>query len=87
MQIIGLHKNVHKLYAWARTQECLDVYRIKYEGQVRHWEDLRAEGVCVAKCAEFVGISRATYYRHKRILNNLAQGTIPPSKAPKHHNE
>jgi len=42
MQIIGLHKNVYKLYAWARTQECLDVYRIKYEGQVRQWEDLRA---------------------------------------------
>ena len=87
MQIIGLHKNVYKLYSWARTQECLDVYRIKYEGQVRHWEALRAEGVCVAKCAEFVGISRATYYRHKRILKNLAQGIIPPSKAPKHRNK
>jgi hypothetical protein len=57
MQIIGLHKNVYTLYAWARTQECFDVYRIKYEGQVRHWEDLRVESVCVAKCAEFVGIS------------------------------
>jgi putative transposase len=87
MQIIGLHKNVYKLYAWARTQECLDVYRIKYEGQVRHWEALRTEGVCVAKCAEFVGISRATYYRHKRILKNLAQGIIPPSKAPKRCNK
>ena len=87
MQIIGLHKNVYKLYAWARTQECLDVYRIKYEAQVRHWEALRAEGVCVAKCAAFVGISRATYYRHKRILKNLAQGIIPPSKAPKHRNK
>jgi putative transposase len=59
MQIIGLNKNVYELYAWARTQECLDVYRIKYDGQVRHWGSLRAEGVCVAKCAEFVGISRA----------------------------
>ena len=43
MQIIGLHKNVYKLYAWARTQECLDAYRIKYEDRVRHWEALRAE--------------------------------------------
>ena len=45
MQIIGLHKNVYKLYAWARTQECLDAYRIKYEDRVQQWDDLRAEGV------------------------------------------
>ena len=44
MQIMRLHKNVYKLYAWARTQECLDAYRIKYEGSVRDWETLRAEG-------------------------------------------
>jgi putative transposase len=87
MQIIGLHKNVYKLYAWARTQECLDVYRIKYEGQVRQWDDLRTEGVSLSKCAEFVGISRATYYRHKRILKDLAQAIIPPSKAPKRCNK
>ena len=24
MQIKGLHKNIYKLYAYARTQECLD---------------------------------------------------------------
>jgi hypothetical protein len=59
------------------------VYGIKYKGQVYHWGDLCAEGVCAAKCAELVGISRATYYRHTRILNNLEQGIIPPSKAPK----
>jgi putative transposase len=65
----------------------LDVYRIKNEGQVSHWKNLPTEGVCVAKCAEFVGISRATYYRLKRILKDLAQGIIPPSKAPKHRNK
>ena len=68
MQIIRHHKNVYKFYVWARTQEWLDAYRIKYEGSVRDWEALRAEGVCVAKCAEFVGISRSTYYRQKRVL-------------------
>ena len=35
MQIKVLHKNVYKLYAYARTQECLDVYRKKYEDKVR----------------------------------------------------
>ena len=87
MQIIGLHKNVYKLYAWARTQECLDAYRIKYEDTVRQWEALRAEGVCLAKCAEFVGISRSSYYRYKRVLKDLAQGIAPPSKAPKRRNK
>jgi putative transposase len=87
MQIIRLHKNVYKFYAWARTQECLDAYRIKYEGSVRDWEALRAEGVCVAKCAEFVGISRSTYYRQKRVLRDLARAIMPPSKAPIHRNK
>jgi hypothetical protein len=40
MQIKGLHKNIYKLYAYARTQECLDVYRKKYESKVHKWEKL-----------------------------------------------
>ena len=60
MQILRQHKNVYKLYAWARTQESLDAYRIKYEDRVRHWNALRAEGVSLTKCAEFVGISHAS---------------------------
>ena len=87
MQIHGLHKNIYKLYAWARTQECLDAYRIKYETSVRHWQALRGEGVSEAKCAEFSGISRATYFRRKRILRALAEGIVPPSKAPKRRNK
>ncbi len=27
MQIKYLHKNIYKLYSYARTQECLDAYR------------------------------------------------------------
>ncbi len=29
--------NIYRLYAWARTQECLDVYRRKHEDAVRRW--------------------------------------------------
>lgn len=87
MQIHGLHKNIYKLYAWARTQECLDAYRVKYETGVGRWEALRAEGVSVAKCAEFCGISRATYFRRKQVLRALAEGVLPPSKAPKRRNK
>jgi transposase InsO family protein len=31
---------------------------------------------------EVVGISRATYYRHKKILTDLEHGKTPPSKRP-----
>ena len=54
---------------------------MQYEDTVGKWAVLRAQGVCVSKCAEFVGISRATYYRYKRILKALEQGVMPLSKA------
>ena len=53
MQIKGLHKNIYKLYAYARTQECLDVYRQKYGDHVRKWQKLKAEGVSDKLCQEF----------------------------------
>ncbi len=87
MQIHGLHKNIYKLYSYARTQECLDAYRQQYEDKVRHWTDLKAEGVCDAKCQKFVGMSRSTYYRHKQVLDKLRHGIAPPSKRPKRVNK
>ena len=56
MQIHGLHKNVYRLYRYARTQECLDAYRQQHEDKVRRWEGLKAEGVCDAKCQQSAGI-------------------------------
>jgi transposase InsO family protein len=83
MQIKSHHKNVYKLYAYARTQECLDAYRKGREDSVRQWETLKAEGVCDRVCKEFTGISRATYYRYKAVLKTLEKGRTPPSKKPK----
>lgn len=83
MQIKSHHRNVYKLYAYARTQECLDAYRKGRKDKVRRWETLKAEGVCDATCKEFTGISRATYYRYKAVLRALEKGRKPPSKKPK----
>ena len=47
MQIKGLHKNIYRLYAYARTQECLEVYRQKYLHQVQRWEKLGSQGVSI----------------------------------------
>lgn len=87
MQIKGLHKNIYRLYAYSRTQECLDIYRKKYEEKVRRWETLISEGVSIETAQEFLGFSRATYYRMKRILKDLEKGIVPPSKRPKKVNK
>lgn len=87
MQIRGLHKNIYRLYAYARTQECLDAYRAAYLEPVRTWQRLKAENVSDPTCQEITGISRATYYRHKKILKDLDNGILPPSKRPRHVNQ
>jgi transposase InsO family protein len=87
MQIKYLHKNIYRLYSYARTQECLDAYRSKHEKAVREWEELKAEGVCDKKCAQFTGISRSSYYRYKHVLRRLERDMTPPSKRPKHRNK
>lgn len=83
MQIIHLHKNIYKLYSWARPQETLDIYRKLYEDSVKSWEKLKKEGVSDEVAAEFSAMSRATYFRRKRRLKELREGMIPPSKKPK----
>lgn len=87
MQIKYLHKNVYRLYAYSRTQECLDFYRKKYEDKVRRWEKLHSEGINVKISYEILGFSRATYYRMKKILTDLEKGILPPSKKPKKVNK
>ena len=87
MQIKCLPKNVYRFYACSRSQDCLDAYRREIEESVRAWESLRAEGVSEAKCAVFTGISRASYYRRRACLKDLAHGQVPPSKAPRKRNK
>lgn len=83
MQIKRLHKNIYKLYAYSRTQECLDVYRKLDEDKVRKWEKLKQAGVCDQTTQELSGLSRASYYRARKRLQSLAKGILPPSKKPK----
>lgn len=87
MQIKYPHKTIYKLYSYARKQECLEAYKKKYEEQVVLWQKLRDESVTDKVCKEISGISRATYFRHKKILKNLEQGILPSSKRPKRINK
>lgn len=82
MQIKRLHKNIYKLYSYSRTQECLEVYRREYEEPVQKWDKLKSQGVDYKTIQDVIGLSRATYYRHRKILKNLEKGISPPSKRP-----
>lgn len=87
MQIKGLHKSIYKLYAYARKQEVLDEYLKKYQHIVTQWDELKAAGTDPKKIPDFVGYSRATYFRAKKIIKNLHAGITPPSKARIHRNK
>jgi len=87
MQIHGLHKNVYKLYAYARTQECLETYRTTYQARVNAWSSLKKEGVSDRVAKTFVGCSRSSYYRSKQVLKLLDRGIPPPSKRPRKVNK
>lgn len=87
MQIKGLHGNVYKLCKYLGTQENLDKIRILFEKEVRHWAMLKAQGVEDKVCQKVIGISRATYYRYRKTLENLQKGIFPPSKRPKNLNK
>lgn len=87
MQIKSQPRIIHKLYAYSRTQECLDAYRQKYKEGVDLWERLKEEGVSKSLMQDLSGISRASYYRHKKILHKLDEGILPPSKKPKRLNK
>jgi len=87
MQIKRLHKNIYRLYAYSRPQECLDAYSRQDEEKVRKWQKLKQEGVCHKTAQEFVGFSKASYYRARQRLKSLAKGILPPSKKPKKLNK
>ena len=83
MQIFGLHRNIYRLANYSLRAENKDKYYRRYEEPVLNWNKLKSEGVSNKLAAEFCGISRATYFRHRRVLLNLRENVYPPSKAPK----
>ena len=87
MQIKGLHRNIYRLYRYARPQECLEKYRKLYQISVDKWCEAKENGGTDAFAKKYAGISRATYFRRKKILTDLNKGIVPPSKRPKRVNK
>jgi len=87
MQIKALHKNVYKLYAYARTQESVATLGHKHRERVERWNSLKNEWLSDAACARLAGFSRASYYRSCAALTKLQRGITLPSKARKRQNK
>jgi len=82
MQIRALHKNIYKAAKKGLFFENIKPYLEKYLPNVEKWQKLK--GIDHKTKQSVVGISRATYYRHKQHLQRLRKGTLPPSKRPIH---
>ncbi|GHU14571.1 hypothetical protein FACS189449_11440 [Alphaproteobacteria bacterium] len=54
------------------------------EKLVNNWEALKQRGIDVETQQKTLGFSRATYYRKRKLLQDLRDGIMPPSKRPKH---
>ena len=83
MQIKGLHKGIYTLSHRALRQERIDHYQKRYGEPVKKWESLKKAGVADTVAQAFSGVSRATYYRYRKVLKNLDRGIFPVSRAPK----
>jgi predicted transcriptional regulator len=65
------------------TEEILISLIEQTEKVVRGWEALSESGSDVKAIQSALGVSRATYYRKKKVLWNLDRGIFPPSKRPR----
>ena len=84
MRIIYLPKKIYKLYDYARSHNVWHEYREKYGKVVDDYTYYRKEyGVSHCDLQKQFGISRATYYRRKKVLKALDSGVfVEPFSKP-----
>jgi DNA-binding MarR family transcriptional regulator len=87
MQIRYLHKNIYKLYSYAKKQECWDYYEKLYKESLELYEKCQEDDTCSELRKKLGVVSRATYFRRKKILSDIKRGISPPSKRPQKVNQ
>ena len=81
MQIIALPKNFYKICRYAERHNIFHKFREKYEDSIRKWTYLRKKyKMSFEDLAKQCGFSRATYYRRRKMLEELDLGKVPQSK-------
>ena len=83
MQIFGLHKNIYKIANYSLQQEIRDESIVLRQKVFRDWELLKSRGVPITEISRITGISRATYYRRKKLVQLYGlKGFLDRSKRP-----
>jgi hypothetical protein len=77
------HKKDCKSQEEASTEKKLAELIEQTQKLVNDWDTLKNQGVDVETLQKTLGFSRATYYRKRKLLQNLLMGIMPPSKRPK----
>jgi putative transposase len=82
MQIQRMPMCFFKLANYGDRYKAKEPYLKKYGPQVDAWNKLTEEKVSTQTKQIFVGISRATYFRYKKVLKQIQKGMFPRTKRP-----
>ena len=81
MRIITLPRNFYKVHRYAERHKIFHEFREKYEDSIREWTYLRRKyRMSFEDLSTQFGFSRATYYRKRKILEELDEGKAPVRK-------
>jgi hypothetical protein len=83
MQIERMPRCFFKLANYGDRYKAKEPYLNKYVPKIDAWNKLTEEKVSTQTKQVFVGISRATYFRYKKILKQIRKGILPGTKRPK----
>ena len=82
MQITAIPVNIRKAAGIHYGNSLYERYSHKYKHKVELWVTAKRIGGNAKDCQMMAGISKATYYRHAKHLDNLRHGIPPKTKRP-----
>jgi len=85
MRIITLPRNFYKVHRDAERHNIFHKFQEKYEDSIREWTYLRKKyKMSFEDLSKQFGFSQATYYRKRKILEELDEGKVPVRKLQRH---
>ena len=88
MRIITLPRNFFKACRYAEKSNIFHEFRLRHEDAIREWTYLRKTyGMSFPDLSRQFGFSRATYYRRRKILEELDAGKAPIRRKLQRHTQ
>ena len=82
--MFGLHKSIYKLKKTILPEEKIDPALVELKKKLKNWENLKKRKVPDKEISEIVGMSRASFYRHKKAIDLYGlKGLERRSRKPK----